>query len=72
MMTMKSIYCDWRRLKRLVTFSYFISILAVFFLIFSFNIQADLPQNMYKYSMNGWLQVITGVEFNRKAATHLI
>ena len=31
--------------------------------------QYDIPQNVYKYSMNGCYQVITGVEFNRKAAT---
>ena len=33
-------------------------------IIFSFNVQSDISQNVYKWSMN----VITGVEFNCKAA----
>jgi len=38
------------------------------FVIFSFSIQSDTPQNVYKKSMNRWQQVITGVDCNRKAA----
>ena len=37
--------------------------------ILSFDVQPDISQNVYKYSMNGEYQIITGVEFNRKAAT---
>ena len=32
--------------------------------MFSFNIQTDITQNDYRYSMNGESQVVTGFEFN--------
>ena len=34
-----------------------------------FNIQFDIPQNDYKYSMNRWQQVISEVNISRTAAT---
>jgi len=42
-----------------------------FYIIFSFNIQTDTPQNVYKQSMNGWYEAVTstGVEVNCKTAT---
>jgi len=36
---------------------------------FSFNFQINRTQHVYNHSMNGWSQVITGVEFNRTTAT---